>query len=61
MNEDIVFKSKFPSLDIVESNLPEFVLRQISAYGSKKALIDGETGDSLTFDDVASYIRKVSV
>eukprot|EP00029_Vermamoeba_vermiformis_P001796 TRINITY_DN1200_c0_g1_i2.p1 TRINITY_DN1200_c0_g1~~TRINITY_DN1200_c0_g1_i2.p1 ORF type:complete len:476 (+),score=91.73 TRINITY_DN1200_c0_g1_i2:341-1768(+) len=60
MTEEIIFKSKFPSLDIVESNLPEFVLRQISSYGSKKALIDGQDGESLTFDEIASYIRKVA-
>jgi hypothetical protein len=59
MSEDIIFKSKFPSIDIVESNLPEYVLRQIGTYGSKKALIDGITGESLTFDDITSSVRKV--
>jgi acyl-CoA synthetase (AMP-forming)/AMP-acid ligase II len=60
MSEDIIFKSKFPSIDIVESNLPEYVLRQIGTYGSKKALIDGITGESLTFDDITSSVRKVA-
>jgi hypothetical protein len=61
MAEEIIFKSKFPSIDVPETNLPEFVLRQMSAFGSKKALIDGNDGSFLTFDQIIGLVRKVLI
>jgi acyl-CoA synthetase (AMP-forming)/AMP-acid ligase II len=56
----MIYKSPFPEIDIPEIPLTDFVLQRAAEYGDRVALIDGPTGRSYTFNEVAANIRRVA-
>jgi acyl-CoA synthetase (AMP-forming)/AMP-acid ligase II len=56
----VIFRSPYPDVDIPDVSLPEFVLAGAAALGSKPALIDGPTGRTLSYADLARSVRQVA-
>ena len=56
----MIFRSTYPDIDIPDVSLPAFVLAGATALGSKPALIDGPTGRTLTYADLATSVRQVA-
>lgn len=55
-----IFKSKFEDVKIPEITFSEYVLDKIHEHGSKDAIVDGDEGMGLTFDDVGILTRKIA-
>jgi hypothetical protein len=47
----MIFRSPFPTLDLPEMPLHDFVLQHAMDYPDKAAIIDGPTGCTLTYAD----------
>jgi acyl-CoA synthetase (AMP-forming)/AMP-acid ligase II len=56
----VIFRSPYPDVDIPDVSLPAFVLAGAAALGSKPALIDGPTGRTLSYTDLARSVRQVA-
>lgn len=56
----MIFKSPFPDVDIPEKPLVPFLIERMAQYGDKPALIDGPTGRTLTFQQLAGAIQLVA-
>ncbi|MDQ6721853.1 MAG: AMP-binding protein [Candidatus Dormibacteraeota bacterium] len=56
----MIFRSRYPDLDIPDISLPAFVLAGAAGLGSKPALIDGPTGRALTYAELAGSVRQVA-
>ncbi len=56
----MIFKSPYPTATIPEVSLPEFVLQRARALGDKPALIDGPTGRTLTYGQLAGAVSKAA-
>src|SRR6202165_1651961 len=56
----VIFRSPYPDVDIPDVSLPAFVLAGAAALGSKPALIDGPTGRTLSYADLARSVRQVA-
>ncbi|HVS63470.1 MAG TPA: AMP-binding protein [Thermoanaerobaculia bacterium] len=56
----MIFKSKFPDVEIPDQSLPDFVLGKMAELGDRAAFIDGPSGRTLTYDQVAQGIRRVA-
>jgi acyl-CoA synthetase (AMP-forming)/AMP-acid ligase II len=56
----LIFRSPHPDISIPEVPLTPFVLQQADNLGDKAALIDGPTGRTFTFADLAGMIRKAA-
>jgi acyl-CoA synthetase (AMP-forming)/AMP-acid ligase II len=56
----MIFKSKYPDVEIPNLSLPEFVLGRMAEYGDRPALIDGPSGRTLTYPQVAQGVRRVA-
>jgi acyl-CoA synthetase (AMP-forming)/AMP-acid ligase II len=56
----MIFKSAWPDVSIPEIPLTPFVLRHAERLRDKPAIVDGPTGRSLTFGDVADQVRRVA-
>lgn len=54
-----IYKSPFPDIDIPEISITEFTTSKFDGYGDRTALVDGASGRSLTYKQLASLIRKV--
>jgi len=54
----VIFKSPYPDVEIPNVSLPEFVLAGAAALGSKPALIDGPTGRTLSYAELARGVRR---
>ena len=52
--------SPYPDLDIPALTLPQLVLRHAPRLADKPALIDGPSGRSLTYGQLADGVRRVS-
>jgi len=55
-----IFKSPFPDATIPETALTPFVLRKAEHLGNKPALIDGISGRTITYQQLAEAIRRVA-
>jgi len=53
----MIFKSPHPDVSIPSVTIHEFVLRHAQRLGNKAALIDGPSGRTLTYLDVARRLR----
>src|ERR1700720_2377050 len=51
----MIFRSPYPDI-----SLPPFVLNGAAALGNKKALIDGPSGRTLTYAQLATAVRQVA-
>ena len=56
----MIFHSPYPDVAIPDKPLTHFLLEQIQPYGDKPALIDGPTGRTLTYAQLAGAIRLVA-
>jgi acyl-CoA synthetase (AMP-forming)/AMP-acid ligase II len=54
------FFGPFPDVEIPEVSLPAFVLERASELGDKPALIDGPTGRTLTYGQLAGLVSAVA-
>lgn len=56
----MIFKSPYPDVDIPNIPLTQFLLERIQHYGDKPALIDGPSGRTITYTQLAGAIRLVA-
>lgn len=56
----MIFRSPYPDVDIPDVSLPAFVLKGAAALTNKPALIDGPTGRTLTYADLARSVRQAA-
>jgi acyl-CoA synthetase (AMP-forming)/AMP-acid ligase II len=57
----MIFKGYYPDVTIPEVSLPEFVLHRAGELGDKPALIDGPSGRTLTYGQLAAAVPRVAV
>jgi acyl-CoA synthetase (AMP-forming)/AMP-acid ligase II len=56
----MIFKSAWPDVSIPEVPVTDFVLRHSERLRERPAIIDGPTGRTLTFGDLADQVRRVA-
>ncbi|HMN28716.1 MAG TPA: AMP-binding protein, partial [Caldilineaceae bacterium] len=56
----MIFRSPYPEVSIPDTPLTPFVLRQAERLAHKPALIDGASGRTLTYGQLAAAIRRVA-
>ena len=56
----MIFRSPDGAITIPEVSLPELILGRAERFADKKALIDGPTGRTYTFNDLADRVRRTS-
>jgi len=56
----VIFKSPYPDVEIPDVPLTHFLLERIQPYRDKPALIDGPSGRTLTYGQLAGAIRLVA-
>ena len=56
----MIIKSPYPDVTIPEISLTKLVLEKASVLGDKPALIDGSTGRTITFAELAESVRRVA-
>src|SRR5437764_15363640 len=56
----MVFRSPYPDVEVPDLPLADFVLGQAATRGSRPALVDGSTGRTLTYSDLAGAVRAVA-
>jgi acyl-CoA synthetase (AMP-forming)/AMP-acid ligase II len=54
----VVFRSPYPDVAIPDRSLPSFVLERAEELGDKPALVDGPSGRTLTFAQLAGLSRR---
>ena len=54
------FHSPFPDVTIPDVPLTDFVLEQVDGYRDRPALVDGLSGQTLTFGELADRIRRLA-
>ncbi len=57
----MIFRSPLPDVQIPETPLHEFVLRDAESLGDKPAIIDGPTGRRVTYSQLRGYVRRAAV
>ncbi|MGZ4110762.1 MAG: AMP-binding protein [Actinomycetota bacterium] len=55
-----VFRGPFPDVDVPPTPLPDFVLRRAADLGDKPALVDGPSGRTLTYGQLAGGVRALA-
>ena len=56
----MIFRSRFPDVEIPEVSLAEFVIDKAAAYGDRPALIDGPSGRIVTYAALAGTVRALA-
>jgi acyl-CoA synthetase (AMP-forming)/AMP-acid ligase II len=56
----MIFRGPFPQVDIPEIPVTAFVLQHAKEYGDKAALIDGPSGRTIKFSELADQISRVA-
>jgi acyl-CoA synthetase (AMP-forming)/AMP-acid ligase II len=56
----MIFRSPYPNVSIPEMSVPEFVLRGASTRGDKPALVDGASGQTITYAQLAESVRRMA-
>jgi len=56
----MVFRSSYPDVEIPDVSLPAFVLERTADLGDKPALIDGPTGRTITYAQLAGGVRRAA-
>ena len=54
------FRSPYPDVEIPEIDLPSFVLENASKWGDKPALVDGPSGRTLTYAQLAGGVDRMA-
>ncbi|MBA3524022.1 MAG: 4-coumarate--CoA ligase family protein [Geodermatophilaceae bacterium] len=52
--------SSFPDIEIPDVSVPAYVLRNAGQHADRQALVDGTTGDSLSYGQLAAYVDRVA-
>src|SRR5919199_397908 len=56
----MIFRSPLPDVDVPDVTLPAFVLEHAEARGDRPALIDGATGETLTYAGLVRQVRALA-
>src|SRR5438445_12769875 len=56
----MIFRSRFPDVEIPEMSLAEFVIGKAAEYGDRPALIDGPSGRTVTYAALANTVRALA-
>ena len=56
----MIFKSPYPDIAIPEVPLAEFILERAARFSAKPALIDGATGQTLTYGELVAAVDRVA-
>jgi acyl-CoA synthetase (AMP-forming)/AMP-acid ligase II len=56
----MIIKSPYPAVEVPQTSLPEFVLEHAEERGAASAVIDGVTGRTLSYRDLAAQVRRVA-
>lgn len=56
----MIYKSPFPDVEIPELSLTEIVLAKAVQYGDKAALIDGPSGRTITYKQLAGAVQLIA-
>ncbi|MDH5506619.1 MAG: AMP-binding protein [Anaerolineae bacterium] len=56
----MIFTSPYPPVDIPETALTPFVLRRAAELGDKPALVDGPSGRTLSYRQLAGMVQKIA-
>ncbi len=56
----MIFRGPLPDIDIPEQSYPDFVLEHAHGLGGKPALIEGATGRTLTYGQLADAVDRVA-
>ena len=56
----MIFRSPYPDVELPKLSLTEFVLRRASELPSKPALIDADSGRTLTFEQLVEDIKRAA-
>jgi acyl-CoA synthetase (AMP-forming)/AMP-acid ligase II len=56
----MIFRSPFPDVEVPDVTLPAFVLEHAHARGDRPALIDGATGETLTYAGLLAQVRSLA-
>ncbi len=56
----MIFKNNYPDVTIPEVSLPEFVLQRAKELADKPALIDGPSGRTLTYGQLAGAVSRAA-
>src|SRR5688572_28823391 len=59
-NAEPIFRSRWPDVEIPETPLAPFVLRRAAELGTKTALVDGASGRSYTYSQLADAVHRVA-
>jgi acyl-CoA synthetase (AMP-forming)/AMP-acid ligase II len=56
----MIFRSPFPDVEVPDVTLTAFVLEAAESRGDRPALIDGPTGETLTYAELARQVRSLA-
>ena len=56
----MIFSSPHPTVTIPEISLTDFVLRRAAEFGDKPAIIEGQTGRTITYAQLSPLIRRLA-
>ena len=56
----MIFSSPHPAVTIPEISLTEFVLERVAEFGDKPAIIDGQTGRTVTYAQLVPTIHRLA-
>ncbi len=56
----MIFRSPHPTVTIPEISLTDFVLQRASEFGDKPAIIDGQTGRTITYAQLVPLVRRLA-
>src|SRR5215217_4753527 len=55
-----IFRSRWPDVEIPETSLTPFVLRRAAELGEKAAIVDGASGRSYSYAQVADAVHRTA-
>ncbi len=56
----MIFSSPHPTVAIPEISLTDFVLQRAAEFGDKPAIIEGETGRTITYEQLTPLVRRLA-
>lgn len=56
----MIFRSPYPDVDIPDTPITPFVLQHADALAEKPALVEGTSGRTLTYGEVATGVRSAA-
>src|SRR2546422_3292272 len=56
----MIFKSRSPTIEIPDASVASFILEHAPRLGERPALIDGETGRTLTYDELVAAVDRTA-